>query len=502
MGSALATAPRFGPKLITPGEALKVSSYQYPPLVDARAPGYGLAAAIVQAALQEGNLPVEMEILPVRSLAKRSILYDGAPALLAPTALFSRAELGRLSVLPCVTVSQSYYFYEPAHRELAGGKGGARSLQGYRVGVVKGEESQQQGAKVTSDDPRALLRRLKERELDLVLLPDLVARQLVRTYYREEGASFQPAGAGPPLPLALLVKPGDARGTRIKAAYRKGMQAIRKNGAFDRFVSQYQDDGASPETYRTVVPEGIIEFGSSETPPFYSPQLPNDGMAGEIVHALFNELHLQSLIRYFPLKRLYTDHQNNHLGDPENFAGQEFTAIVPIAVYRPAFFYYRPRHPHGMRFRAPRDLKGYRIGVLRGTVESRDFFAANGISVTEVDSEQSLLHLLKEGRIDLCGMVRETGEYTARKLFPREAADFAPLEIPGAKGPIAVMISTRQPDGKKLGERVNEALGRLVKNGTYQRIVARYYGGKIPADWFQDLERFKARYREKVNGAP
>ncbi|UFS69884.1 transporter substrate-binding domain-containing protein [Geomonas sp. RF6] len=501
-GTAGATAPRFGPKLIVRDEALKVASYQYPPVIDSQTPGLGMAAAIVQAAMQEGSLPVEVEVLPVRSLARRSLLFDGAPAFLGSPSLFSKGELAKLTVLPCCSLRQFYYFSEGAHRELLTWKGDVRALKGYRIGVVKGEETPAAlaGMKVVSDEPKALLRKVKENEIDLVLLPEIVSQQLLRKYAADESLKLRPLQArAESLSFSLIVNRSDARGGKIREAYLRGVARLRKSGRLAEIVALYQSDGApSSETYRsTLGAQGVIEFGSSETPPFYASSLPGDGMAGEIVHAVFTEMHLKSVIRYFPLKRLYTDHQNNHLGDPENFQGQQFSAIVPVALYRTAFFYYAPRHRKGIRFHSPEDLKGYRIGVLRGTLENREYFEKNSISVTEVDTEESLFRMLKDGRLDLCGVIRETGEYTARRLFPREAQLFTALELPHATGPITIMISAHYPDGKRIGEKVNEAFSRIIRNGSYLRILEKYYGaGKVPAEWFQELERYRVKYQQ------
>src|SRR5690242_21812160 len=115
-GGARATAPRFGPKLIKPEATIKIYAYQLPPLVDAQTPSAGMAAAIVQAAFQEEGVPVEIEVLPAKSLARRSVLYDGAAGLLAEPFLFSRAELEKLAVLPCYSMPLTYYYFEQIGR--------------------------------------------------------------------------------------------------------------------------------------------------------------------------------------------------------------------------------------------------------------------------------------------------------------------------------------------------------------------------------------------------
>jgi len=348
-----------------------------------------------------------------------------------------------------------------------------------------------------SDDMKPLLQKLKNGQLDFVGLPDSVGRQFIVKNFPEEAGNFVAMrGAAWQTPFSLIFNEKEPRAKRLKKAYLEGLRRIRQNGKYQAILNSYADQGQPSETYVTGSAKGVIEFGSSETPPFYSAQLPEDGMAGEIVHALFAEMNLKSRIHYFPLSRLLTDLQNNHLGDPDNFTGQQFSAIVPVATYRTAFFYYKPRHPKGIAYKRAEDLNGYRIGVIRGTLENRSYFDRNSIKVTEADSEQALFRQLKEGRIDLCGVIKETGQFTVQRAFAGEAGNFVPLEIPRSTGPITVMIAGDQAQGAELGARIDEALKRMIKSGKYKQILEKYLGkGKVPGDWFDELEKYRNRYR-------
>jgi polar amino acid transport system substrate-binding protein len=501
--AAALTAPRFGPKLFQPEETIKILAYQYPPLIDAQTPGMGIAANIVQAAFEEVGIDMQIEILPVKSLARHSLLHENAVAVLGEPNLFSKTESGKFRAVPCYQMTGGYYYYLPAHREGMSWNGDLKKLRGYTGGVPTGENValyKNAGIKVVQGDLKYLLRKLKEREIDFLSAPDIVVRRYIQKSYSDEINNFAlMKGSAWTAPFSLFFNKRNLRAETLRKAYSEGLKKIKQNGKYDRILSIYEEKGPPQisETYVSAGAPGIIEFGSSDTPPFWSPVLPGDGMAGEILHALFAEINMSSRIIYFPLKRLQTDLRNNHLGDPDNFTGQRFRAIIPIALYRAAFFYYKPRHKEGMSYRKMEDLSGYTIGVIRGTLENKGYFDKNVIKVTEANNEQSLFRQLKEGRIDLCGVIRETGEFTIKKEFPGEVDNFVPMEIPNSFGPVSVMIDWNYPDGKRLGAKIDAGLKRIIKSGVYLQILEKYLGkGNVPVDWFIELEKFRRKYQQ------
>jgi len=498
------TAPRFGPKLLKPEEgAIKIFAYQYPPLIDAQSPGMGALVNIVQAAFEEVGIEVQVEILPIKSIAKRSVLYENGVAMLGEAYLFSEAEMGKLAAVPCYRMTGVYYYYLPAHKEGINWDGDLNRLKGYTYGALTGEDVslyKKAGVKVVFGDLKSLLRKLKSKEIDFLSASEIVGRQNIQKLYPDEISNFSrmkaPAWTST---FSLFFNKRHPQAERLIKAYTEGLDRVKQSGKYGRIMNLYQEDShpQAPEAYASGSAVAVVEFGSSDTPPFFSPDLPEDGMAGEILHAIFSEINVKSRILYFPLKRLQTDLKNNHLGDPDNFAGQQFSAIIPIAVYRAAFFYYRPLHKEGINYKKPEDLNKYTIGMIRGTLENRGYFDKNAIKVIEANNERSLFRQLQEGRIDLCGVIKETGEFIVKKEFPREVRNFVPIEIPKSVSPITVMIDWNYPKGKKLGVRIGEGLTRIIKNGKYMQILEKYYGkGNIPDDFFADLEKYRNRYRQ------
>lgn len=199
-------------------------------------------------------------------------------------------------------------------------------------------------------------------------------------------------------------------------------------------------------------------------------------------------------IKYLPIKRFRDSTAPFIVGDPDLLTVQKHRAIFPIGVFRTAFFYYKPNHAV-MTFKGLGGLRGYTLGVLRGTLEDRAYFTRNGIKVEESDSTESLLKKLKKGRIDFCIMVAGTGRYTIKQLLPEEQEDFAQKIIPDTGRPIAIIIDLDAPDGKAVAQRYRKVLRKTLHSPEYHEILARHYGEEnIPEDTHEVLNGFVKYY--------
>jgi len=159
-----------------------------------------------------------------------------------------------------------------------------------------------------------------------------------------------------------------------------------------------------------------------------------------------------------------------------------------------AFFYYKPHHDV-IEFHSLKDLQGHTLGVLRGTLEDKDYFVRNGINVEENDSVESLLKKLKRGRIDFCILVDAAGQYTIKQLFPEEQDNFVQVAIPGSVRPIAIMIDVDAPEGRAVALRYRQVLDKTLRSQKYHDILENFYGkNNIPSDRFEQMKRFKQYY--------
>ncbi|MCK9394919.1 MAG: transporter substrate-binding domain-containing protein [Methylobacter sp.] len=237
-----------------------------------------------------------------------------------------------------------------------------------------------------------------------------------------------------------------------------------------------------------------IIFQSTDTPPFWSALLPENGVGGSILQLVSTAADVQYSIEYLPVKRFRQNLATYIVGDPDILINQKRRAIFPIGLFHAAFFYYKPHHDV-IEFNGLRGMRGYTLGVLRGTLEDKDYFARNGIAVEESDSVESLLRKLKKGRIDFCVVVAGAGRYTIKQQFPEEQDNFVQVVIPNSVRPIAIMIDVTVPEGKAVAQRYRQVLDKTLRSRKYHDILENFYGkNNIPGDTFEQLKKFEQVY--------
>lgn len=237
-----------------------------------------------------------------------------------------------------------------------------------------------------------------------------------------------------------------------------------------------------------------IVFESTDTPPFWSPSLPENGFGGALLRLVSEAAGVTYAIEYFPVKRFRESLATYMVGDPGILINQKHRAILPIGLFRSAFFYYKPHHDV-IEFHGLKDLRGHTLGVLRGTIEDKALFVKNGVNVEESDSVDSLLRKLKRGRIDLCILVSDSGRDAIRNLFPKEKSDFVQIIIPDSVRPIAILIDVDVPEGKIIAERYSKVLNSTLHSRKYHEILERFFGeNNIPDDWFEQMAKFEQLY--------
>lgn len=237
-----------------------------------------------------------------------------------------------------------------------------------------------------------------------------------------------------------------------------------------------------------------VVFQSTDTPPYWSAELPGNGVGGAFLKLLSDAAGVEYSIEYLPVTRYRQSVATYMVGDPDILTKKRHRAIFPIGIFHSAFCYYKPRHDV-ISFSRLQDLQGLTMGVLRGTLEDKEYFVRSGIKVEESDSVESLLRKLKKGRIDFCITVAGTGRYTMQQLFPDETGDFVQVGLSSLDRPIAIMIDVDVPEGRVIARRYQQVLENTLRSKEYRLIVEKYYGKyNIPGDRTTQLNKFIQYY--------
>ncbi len=208
-----------------------------------------------------------------------------------------------------------------------------------------------------------------------------------------------------------------------------------------------------------------VRLTTLEWPPYTSQHLPDGGLTGHIVKRAFAEAGLEVEFDFYPWQRamlLASDPTQHYSGYfPKYFANDlDKRWHISTSVGSSVLGMAQQAGPL-IHWRRLEDLASYRIGVVTGYINTREFDAlmtSKHLNTFAVDGDHLNLRKLQRDRLDLAVIDRDVFywlTYHDDRLHP-EQLQFNP-KILGYKS-LHIMF---RPDQQQLQQRVNNALARL-----------------------------------------
>ena len=120
------------------------------------------------------------------------------------------------------------------------------------------------------------------------------------------------------------------------------------------------------------------------------------------------------------------------------------------------------------------DLKGLRIGVIKGFTNTPEFDAADFLDKIEFDREEDALIRLVRGEVDLIVMDKYIYLHLLNKKFRAYKDDLTALAKPLDKKPLYLMFSRALATSPGLVKAFNRGIAAIRENGVYDLILRRH----------------------------
>jgi polar amino acid transport system substrate-binding protein len=244
-----------------------------------------------------------------------------------------------------------------------------------------------------------------------------------------------------------------------------------------------------------------VQIVTFHYPPVMDSNKQHGGLMGEIVHAAFHEVNIETDLMYYPAKRMLL----NFIGTEKYLAcigpvalidrqsedrKHQVIRVPPLVDILMVFAYYKPTHgKKPTTYEQLTELSGLRVGTIRGS-NTIPLLQDAGIDVSETSIE-SQIKMLKANRIDFAAVGYLTGLGLITKLFPGHEDEFAFIKKPIMELPTSIYFNKRFPKSDEYAEQFRTGLNAIIKNGQYIQILKKYYGkGNIPSEYkpiFQTL---------------
>jgi len=213
--------------------------------------------------------------------------------------------------------------------------------------------------------------------------------------------------------------------------------------------------------------------------PYVHPDLPQGGLATDIINQAFISQGYTVTIAWMPWARALATAKNaicdgitEAYHTPERALWGRYSQ--PYYEVQGAFY---SRKNSNITFQTLDDLKSYRIGFMRGASVSAEFDAASFLNKTEVNSLKQGLKMLDRNRLDLIINNRLVIEF---ELGNMEAENYGISDRIVIVNPyvttrnLHVLFSKKSKNSQILILDFNKGLDKIKKNGVYDDILSKH----------------------------
>lgn len=266
------------------------------------------------------------------------------------------------------------------------------------------------------------------------------------------------------------------RGSCTAVRNRRPMHAVRRAGMGLRGIGWIALCWAllfHPPAYGT---DPVVTLATLNWQPYVGEDLPACGFTTEIVRQAFQRAGCRIEVTFMPWMRALAEVEAGRYDGlyPAYFSDVRARIFALSDSIANSSLVLCKRSDRGIRYQVLEDLKPYRIGVVRGYVNTPEFDAADFLDKKIVNSDKQNLLKVLTGRIELAVI----DIYTAQMMME--------TEIPQARGrldfltpaletkTLHVGLSRERPGFQERLTAFNQALRELKEEGVIEKIYAEH----------------------------
>lgn len=210
--------------------------------------------------------------------------------------------------------------------------------------------------------------------------------------------------------------------------------------------------------------------------PYIGKKLNGNGYVAEVAKEAFKRSGYELEIKFYPWARTkflavkgdvdgyfpeyYDEKLKEHSLISEPFQGG------PIGFFK--------RIKNDINYTKLTDLKKYKIGVVRGYVNEKEFDNAKYLKKDEVKDDLTNIKKLLGKRIDLFVADKFVGLYLLKQNFPDKIDKITFIEPPLANNDLFICISKKTKNYQEKMKAFNDGLKAIKKDGTFAKILKKH----------------------------
>jgi polar amino acid transport system substrate-binding protein len=216
-----------------------------------------------------------------------------------------------------------------------------------------------------------------------------------------------------------------------------------------------------------------IRLATLNWAPYIGGNLPSEGYAAELIRTAFERRGYQVQFFYMPWTRaVKTVLEGSYDGLCPVYYTEQREQDFSLSIKFPAgplvFF---KRVGNEIKYNRLEDLQPYKIAVVRGYANTKEFDEADYLQKSFTNNDQTGYRRVLFGTVDLWLVDKFVAQYTMTNHLPDRAKELDFIDKPLGVNDLYVAFSKKKPEHKRLTKAFNEGLAEVLNDGTLKQVL-------------------------------
>ncbi len=213
-------------------------------------------------------------------------------------------------------------------------------------------------------------------------------------------------------------------------------------------------------------------------PPYVDSGMNNKGFNAEIVSEAFKRVGYTAKIEFADWDAAVAKASQGKYDGlfPEYYSKEREQDFIYSNFFSNSLLVFYKRKGAKINYTSPKklqELSSYKIGVVKGYINTAEFDAATYLKKFEADSDEANLKKLLNKELDIIVIDKLVAQYLLQKHMPGAAAQLEPMDPPLIIHPLFLLFPKKNPNSQKLCDDFNKGFNMISKDGTANAIMKR-----------------------------
>jgi polar amino acid transport system substrate-binding protein len=218
-----------------------------------------------------------------------------------------------------------------------------------------------------------------------------------------------------------------------------------------------------------------LRLATLDWEPYVGQTLKNKGFNAEIVTEAFRRAGYQVQIDFMPWDKAIEEGKKGKYDGvfPEYYSKERAQDFQYSYFFSNSLLVFYKRVGSKIAYKSLKDLSAYRIGTVKGYINTDEFDNATYLKKVEADSDEENLRRLAKGELDLIVIDKLVAQYLIKTKVPEAAGKLESIEPPLTIHNLFVIFPKGIPASDKRAKAFNKAFESMEKDGTIKAIMTR-----------------------------